>query len=162
MSLRWAGVARVLTQGFSTRSWPRAAGAHYPDPRVPPAQDRWGRTWRGSTAAGGRPRRNIADARPIAVAAAPFPGTSLPPIKDNSFRGCDGASNRDGATRALVPVAVALLSLGCKDERENEGWCMPGKGGQKPSGKLVRPRKKSAAPKHDLKSACEDAHSKGG
>jgi len=42
-------------------------------------------------------------------------GVSPPPIKDNSFRGGDGASNRDGATRALVPVAVALLSLGCKE-----------------------------------------------
>ena len=115
MSLRWAGVARVLSQGFSTRPWPCAAGTHHPDPRAPPARDRCGRAWRGSTTSGGRPRRNIADSRPIVLAAAPFPGASPPPIKDNSFRGGDGASNRDGATRALVPVAVALLSLGCKE-----------------------------------------------
>ena len=165
MSLRWAGVARVVAQGFSTRTRPRAAGARVLESPGPPGGDRRGRAWRGSTFAGGPPWLNIARARPILLAAAAFPGTSPTPVKDNAFRAGDGASHREpsGATRALVASgSVALLSLGCKDEREKEAWCIPGKGSKKSCGKSVQARKKATASKHDFESMAAKHGAKGG
>ena len=104
MSLSWARVARVVAPGFSTRHRPRAAAVRFPEPPGPPARDRCGRAWRGSTIAGGPPWRNIARARPILLAAAAFPGTSPTPIKDSSFHhGGDLPWHRDGPCGPPAP-----------------------------------------------------------
>ena len=93
-------------------------------------------------------------------------GDDSPPINNINGHHCgDGSRSRQqpsGATRTLL-ASVAFLSMtGCEDERETKAWCMPGKGGNKSSGKSAQALKKSFAPKHDLKSIAAKCGAKGG
>ena len=160
MSLHATAMARGLLQLIRAAPRAGAASGRFLRPAASPARNRCGRTWGASLFAGGPP---------IPFAAAPalaaFLGTSLPPInKINGHHGGDGSRSRQkpsGATRTLL-ASVAFLSMtGCQDERE-KAWCMPKKGGNTSRAKPAQARKKSFAPKHDLKSIAAKHGAKGG
>ena len=165
MSLRAPTIARGLAQLFPADSRALAASALFLGTAGPPARGRCGRAWRASLVAGGPPRRIAADERPLLSALAALPGTSLPPISNNNGRGRIGSRHQpSGATRALLASASAafLTMMGCEDGRERKALCIPKKGGNMSRGKSVKARKKSFAPKHDLKSIAAKHGAKGG